>query len=126
MASTDPMDFGGFILFGVVAVGLLAGSVLIVAAFATRRRGRWRDLGVWFAGALMLVVLGRHLHQVYWLDEPLVLAAAQGDTARVRALLTAGASPRANWEDGTTALAAARAGGHREVVLVLQQAGAAR
>jgi len=38
------MDFGGFILFLLLAVGLLGGGGFVVAAFQTRSPRRWRNL----------------------------------------------------------------------------------
>jgi ankyrin repeat protein len=72
----------------------------------------------------ILAFLGRLLYQAYWLDERLYIAAAAGDTAGVKALLSAGASPDATWEDGTSALEAARRNGHKGVVTMLENAGA--
>jgi hypothetical protein len=118
------MDFGGFILFVLLATGLPLGGLVLAAAFFTRSAPRWRGLGVWLGGMVLLTFFGRFLYQVYWLDEKLVIAASKGDTARVEALLTAGASPNAEWEDGTSALAAARSLGRKDVVRLLKRAGA--
>ncbi|WP_406694002.1 ankyrin repeat domain-containing protein [Singulisphaera sp. Ch08] len=118
------MDFGGFILFALLAVGLLVGSLLLVAAFFTRSPRRWHGLGLWLGGVMLLVVFGRHLYQAYWLDESLYMAAARGDTAQVEILLSAGASPNATWEDGNSALSSARSHGHKAVVIILEHAGA--
>jgi hypothetical protein len=120
------MDFGGFILFIALGLGLLVGGLSLVAAFRAGSAMRWRALSLWFGGLMLLAVLGRRLHQVYWLDEKLFVAAARGDAAEVKALLSAGASPNADWEDGTTALSAARSHGHHDVVILLEQAGASR
>jgi hypothetical protein len=119
------MDFGGFILFVLLAAGWLAGGLFLVAAFAARSPRRWRGLGLWLGALTLLFVLGRHLYQVYWLDEGLFMAAADGDVAQVKALLSAGASPNATFES-RTALAAARSGGHKDVVDILERAGATR
>ncbi len=120
------MDFGGFILFVLLAVGLLVSSLFIVAAFFARSPRRWRGLGVWLGGLILLVIFGRYLYQVYWLDERLFMAAARGDTAQVQALISAGASPNATWEGGTSALSAARFSGHKNVVIILERAGATK
>ena len=120
------MDFGGFILFVLLAVGSLVGSLFLVAAFLGRSPRRWRGLGLWLGGLMLLVILGRHLYQVYWLDERLFMAAARGDTAQVKVLVSAGASPDATWEDGTSALSAARTNGHKDVMMILKHAGATR
>ena len=42
---------------------------------------------------LLLLLVGRHIHQQYFLNEPLASAAASGDLRRVRQLLERGASP---------------------------------
>src|SRR5690349_1183976 len=120
------MDFGGFILFILLALGLLVGSLSLAAAFFARSPRRWRGLGVWSGGLMLLVILGRHLYQVYWLDENLFVAAAKGDAAQVKVLLSAGASPNATWENGTSALSAARSSGHKDVVIILEHAGATK
>lgn len=120
------MDFGGFILFLLLAAGLFVGGLFVVAAFRTRSPRRWRGLGLWCGGLMSLAILGRYLYQVYWLDEYLFFAAARGDTAQVKVMLSAGASPNATWEGGTSALSAARSGGHKDVVIILEQAGATR
>ena len=57
-------------------------------------------------------------------DTPLMLAAADGDTANVLALLSAGAQVDQVRTDGATALMAAAQDGHTDTVLVLLQAGA--
>jgi Ankyrin repeats (many copies) len=116
----------GFILFGLLAVGLLLGGIFLVAAFSARSPRRWRGLGLWFGGSILLVILGCYLYQVYWLDEALFIAAAKGDIARVKTLLSAGASPHATWEDGTSALSRARSSGHTDVVIILERAGATK
>ncbi len=118
------MDFGGFILFGLLAIGLIAGGCYVASLFIMRSPVRWRRCGLWLGGVVILAILGRYLYQVYGLDERLFIAAAQGNTARVKALISAGASPDAHWEDGTTALRAARSNGHEDIVTILEEAGA--
>jgi hypothetical protein len=118
------MDFGGFILFALIALGLLVGSLLIIVAFMKRSPRRWHGLGLWLSGFVLMIVFGSWLYQVYWLDERLFIAAAKGNLAQVNALLTAGASPNATWEDGTSALAVAQAHNDHDVLLVLKKAGA--
>lgn len=118
------MDFGGLILFALLAAGLLLGGLVVAVAFLTRSALRWRGLGLWLGGVMLLALFGRHLHQVYWLDEKLFIAASDGDAARVESLLAAGASPNAEWEDGTSALAVARSLGRKDVVRLLKRAGA--
>jgi hypothetical protein len=120
------MDFGGFIVFAVLAFGLLIGGLQVAFLFRKRSPLRRRGFALWLGGAVILALLGRYLYQVYWLDERLFIAAAAGDMAQVKALLSAGASPNADWEDGTSALSAARSGGHKDIVTILQEAGADR
>ena len=120
------MDSGGFILFVLLAVGLYVGAIFLIRAFFRRSSWRWRGLGVWFGGLVMLVILWRQLYQAYVLDEGLFIAAAKGDTAQVKLLLSAGASPNATWEDGTSALSAARRSAHKDVVIILERAGATK
>ena len=65
------------------------------------------------------------IRQVYFLDEPLVDAAGNGDLPRVKSLLGQGASPDAYGFDGnTTALVYAATYGHRDVVVLLLCSGA--
>ncbi|MHC5541795.1 ankyrin repeat domain-containing protein [Singulisphaera rosea] len=116
------MDFGGFVLWLLLALGLLGGSLFVVAVFIKRSSKRWPQFGLWLVGLMMLAVFGRHLYQVYWLDERLLVAAAKGDLAQVQTLLSAGASPSATWEDGISALSLAHTRGHKDVVLVLERA----
>lgn len=120
------MDFGGFILFGLLVLVLLISGSVLLGAFCTRLRRRWHWLAVWCMGFLLVTLFGRHLYQVYWLDEYLFMAAGRGDVAAVKALLSDGASPNATWEDGTSALSVARSRGHNAVVNILEHAGATR
>ena len=120
------MDFGGFVLFGLLAMGLWVGVLFLARAFFARSTWRWRGLGLWFGGLALLVVLWHHLYQVYSLDEGLFIAAAKGDITQVKILLSAGASPNATWEDGTSALSVARRSGHKDVVVILEHAGATK
>ena len=94
--------------------------------FLRRSPRRWRGFGLWLGGLVLLAIFGRHLYQVYWLDEGLFLAAARGNASQVKALLSSGASPNAAWEDGTSALAAARSAGHKDIVTILEKAGATK
>lgn len=92
--------------------------------FWKHQRRRWMGQGVLIVGITATLVFGIHLRHVHGLDEPLFIAAAEGDVARVQALMTAGACPDATREDETSALAAARRTGHAEVVSALRRAGA--
>jgi hypothetical protein len=120
------MDTGRLVLFIINTVVLLVSTPFLVAAFFRRHARRWRGLGLWCIGlSLWLVNFGTHLYQEFWLDERLFVAASNGHTEQVKALLSAGANPNAAWEDGTSALSAARRAGHKDVVLILEEAGAA-
>jgi uncharacterized protein len=118
------MDFGGFILFALLALGLFFGGIVVAVLGIKRSPARLRGFGFWFVGVVMLLLFGRYLYQEYWLNEGLFIAAARGDTTQVKALLSAGASPNARWEDGTSALLAAKRNGHRDIVTLLEEAGA--
>ncbi|WP_406698304.1 ankyrin repeat domain-containing protein [Singulisphaera sp. Ch08] len=120
------MDFGGFILFMLLAAGLIIFGLCVAAAFLSRSPQRWQRLRLWLAGVVLLSIFGRYLYQVYWLDERLYSAVLRGDVHQVKVLLASGASPNATWEDGTTALHAAQRGGKKEIVLLLKQAGATK
>ncbi len=119
------MDFGGFIVFGFLACICLVCGVFVTALFVRRSPIRWRLLYLWLGSLVILGLSGRYLYQIYWLDERLFIAAAHGDLAKVKALLAAGASPDATWEDGTSAIETARTRGHEEIVRLLTNAGAA-
>lgn len=73
--------------------------------------------------SLLLILLGWLIYQAYFLDEPLALAAFQGDTAEVKSLLSRGASPNAEFE-GHKALTSAKERGNKEMIRLLEQAGA--
>lgn len=118
------MDFGGFILFGIGLLGLAVGGIFVSVQFKKRSPSRRYNLGFWLVGVGLMALFGRFLYQVYGLDENLYIAADSGDTAQVKALLSAGASPNAKWESGTSALDAAKSGGHKDIVALLEKAGA--
>lgn len=111
------MDYGGFILFVLMALGLLAWLLVTIRLF--QRDSPWcrEALGALVGGIVLLAIFGRHLYQVYWLDEKLFGAAASGNVSEVRALLRAGANPNATWEDGTPVLYAAENAEVRELLL---------
>lgn len=74
---------------------------------------------------LLLAASAGWLVYIYGLNEPLASAAANGDTSRVRFLLTVGASPNSEGVDKMyTALTGASALGHTEIVKLLLQKGA--
>jgi Ankyrin repeats (many copies) len=118
------VDFGGLILFALLALGLFFGGIVVAFLGIKRSPAHLRGFGLWFGGAVMLALFGRYLYQEYLLNEVLFIAAAGGDTVQVKALLSAGASPNACWEDGTSAIRAAKRNGHKDVVTLLEEAGA--
>ncbi|MEI9864103.1 MAG: ankyrin repeat domain-containing protein [Limisphaerales bacterium] len=75
---------------------------------------------------LVLLFLGKHIHQQYFLNEPLVTACgAQGQLTEVQRLLDRGASPDSYGIDYTeTALIAAARTGNQNVVALLLRKGA--
>ena len=120
------MDFGGFIFFILVAVGLVGAAGGVLGLYLARNRWRHRSLlGLFIATGLELF-FGLWLVKVYYLDEGLVRAAMDGDVGRVQHFLAWGADPEAQWEDGRTALDFAKANGNPAVVTKLKNAGAKR
>ena len=69
--------------------------------------------------------LGGSIRQQYFLNEPFVTACSSGNIGQAQLLLKRGASPDAYGVDFIdTALTAASAAGHREIVLLLIRSGA--
>jgi hypothetical protein len=62
------MDFGGFYLFGVLGLVVLAYGMR-VAILARRSPIGRRNLTILLGGIVSLFMLGRFLYQAYWLDE---------------------------------------------------------
>jgi hypothetical protein len=133
-------EFFPFIGFGILAVivvgGLAAAAVLFVVRLLLHRRGpRWARRLVTVlccasvAGVLLLslclALLGGKIRQQYFLNEPFVTACGDGDLAKAQELLARGASPDAYGIDFVdTALSAAAASGHKEIVALLLRSGA--
>jgi len=109
----------------IVGVGLL-----VWAHYDSGRRKTLRVVSaIAFCSALPLALgvflVGSHIRQRYFLNEPLVSACASGDLAQAQRLLDRGASPDAYDCDGTaTALMAAASSGHRDIVGLLLRRGA--
>ena len=120
------MDFGGFILFGLGLLALFAGAVGVIGLVAVRSRWLKHALCGLAVGVLCLALFGMHLRQAYWLDEPLAIAAIDGDLEAARALLARGADANNASFEGATALEYARQNGNDEMVRLLQQSGARR
>ena len=118
------MESAGFLLFMLLGWVLLAYGTRVAILCAKRSTLPRRSLYIMLGGIILLAMLFRGLYQAYWLDEGLFLAAAAGRTAEVNALLSAGANPDSAWEDGTTAINVAKRNGHKEIVLILRNAGA--
>lgn len=86
---------------------------LVACHFAVRKYGRAAKIarnvgvGVWIGLVLLIgYSLGRHVV----LDEPLALAASDGDLQQVERLLDRGASPDATFEDAPALYYAAESG----------------
>jgi hypothetical protein len=74
---------------------------------------------------LFAAVVSRGSYQQYWLDEPLCIAAGDGDMVKVEDLLDKGASPDAWGIDYVSrALIDAASQGHSDVVVLLIEHGA--
>ena len=103
----------------VITIFVLGG----IALFWKRARRTWL-IG---CGGIVLLLLsvGWRIRQEYFLNEPLAIAAGQGDIAKVQILLARGASPNAYGIDGVgTALGEAAESGHEDIVLLLLKHGA--
>jgi len=110
------LDFGGFFLFGLLALVLPVYFAYALHAVLIRKkplRSHLLRLVVLFG---LIALLGGWLFYTYGLNEPLASAAAEGDLARVRFLLKIGASPNAEGVDNVyTALTGAADAGHTEI-----------
>ncbi len=74
---------------------------------------------------VVVVILAYSIWKQYFLNEPLAIAAEEGNIAEVNDLLSKGASPDACGVDGiTTALVSAACAGHTEIVRLLLLKGA--
>jgi ankyrin repeat protein len=119
------MDFGGFILVGLLGIAFALFTTLAVAV--RLKYGKHSKPILFCAGACLFLFLpaAAWVVYIYGLNEPLAIAAGEGNTSRVQLLLRFGASPNAEGVDGTTtALIAAAQGGHAEIVKVLLERGA--
>jgi hypothetical protein len=46
------MDFGGFILFALLALGLFFGGIVVAVLFIKRSPARLRGFGLWLGGGI--------------------------------------------------------------------------
>ncbi len=106
----------------VIAVALLAAGILMRS-----KNLRLSNvlLAVFCVTAFLCTAMTINMFRVIR-AEALYLAAGSGNVEEVRRLLKEGADPEAEWESGETALHAAEANGHKEVVKLLKDAGARR
>lgn len=119
------MDFGGFLLWGMVALAFLCYLFLVVLGIFKGNPQRRDHVIALFAMGAFLLFFGGYLYRVYFLDEPLAIAAAEGNITLVRSLLAHGGSPNAEGVDGnSTALVDASAGGYLQIVQLLIDRGA--
>jgi hypothetical protein len=119
------MDFGGFII-----VGLLGIAFVFFVSLALLMRLKYRKFSklVIITASIFLVLFlasGSWIFYIYFLNEPLAIAAGEGDISKVAFLLKLGASPNAEGPDATlTALTGAAENGRADVVKLLLQKGA--
>ncbi len=119
------MDFGGFLLWGLVALAFLCYFFVIVLGMFKGDPQRRDHVIALFAMGTFLLLFGGYLYRVYFLNEPLAIAAAEGNITAVRSLLSRGGSPDAEGVDGiSTALVDASAGGYSQIVQLLIDRGA--
>jgi hypothetical protein len=118
------MDFGGFILFGLLGAFTLFWLIFTLVSFDHRHPKRMFRLVVLGISTGMLLMFGLFLYKAYYLDEELVIASMKGDTGEVRALLARGADPNTKWEDGKTAVQEAQKSKHKDIVVLLKKDGA--
>ena len=119
------MDFGAFIIFGLVAVALLIYAPFVIYLLVKRKRSRFLHATIAGGMALFLLFAGAFIYQIYFLDEEMANAAAQGDITTVKTMLARGASPNAEDTDGVKmALTSAAENGHANIVQLLLQRGA--
>jgi Ankyrin repeats (3 copies) len=119
------MDFGGFILVGLLGVALV---FFVSLGLVIRLKHRRFSKPVVIAALLCLVLFlasGTWIFYIYGLNERLASAAGEGDTSKVARLLKFGASPNAEGPDAVyTALTGAAESGRTDVVKLLLQKGA--
>lgn len=77
------MDFGGFILFGCIALVFLTYIPFVIFAYIRKNPKIRLHIAFVVAIAGVLIASGLFLRQVYFLDEPLAIAASQGDISTV-------------------------------------------
>jgi len=121
-------EFLPFIVCGfLIMLSVVVCAALAIVWFAAPKWRRGTLLA--FAPTMGLVVItgvcARSVHQAFFLNEPMAIAAARGEIAEVRALLDRGASPNSWGVDYISpAVVDAAAGGHADVVALLLARGA--
>jgi hypothetical protein len=120
------VDFGGFICFGLGLLVLIVLVIVVLSMFVIRSPARFKGLSALLVWLALMGLAARFLYQVYYLNERLVFAAMQGNTAEVKLFLAKGAEPESTWENGETALEFARKSGNQETIDALLAAGAKR
>jgi hypothetical protein len=82
------------------------------------------QFGCLLPGTLLLLLGAFSMGRYMALDEPLTIAATDGDVTRVRQLLSVGADPNAIFDGSRSALSSAAVNGHYAVVEILVAHGA--
>lgn len=118
------MDFGGFFVWIILGLVVIAGLATTLARhFQGDRVGAKNGAIATALCGLVLALWSGFLYREFGLNEPLAIAAGQGEAQTVKDLLKRGASPNALFES-ESALERAKRNGHREVVRILEEAGA--
>ena len=119
-----PEFFPLIAFLGLAFIALVGFCLGVVRTITTRRVPRL--LGAVVVGAvLLLLVLGKMIHQQFFLNEPFAIACGQGDMAEAQCLLSRGASPDAYGIDfNETAMITACRHGHLDIAKFLLLNGA--
>ena len=120
------MEFmGAFLLLGILAVFHRPIRNLLRRFITAKNRNSRIALLVIGGGGLVALCCWSEWHYLF-LDEPLYIAARNGNAREVKELLARGADPEATFKGPQTAMQAAQEGGHADVVEILKKAGAKR
>jgi hypothetical protein len=116
------MEFLFVPVLGVIALVITqVGWLVATDSKSSPARNSGRAIFLFGAGLLSLLALGVYR---FVINETLFIAAAEGRIDDVKAMLAIGASPDASFEDGTTAIDAAKRRKSEEIVKLLRNAGA--